>query len=126
MQDYLNISSCPSHEDCAQAGMDNQLEYEKQAKKECQAFIDQLRRIHGPEPFGSRLAIKGFPHDGCKVGEVFYYYEVICYFPDTDDPTDNEQKAIDYAFLCEADLPRYWDEIALKELNIPGNEISET
>ena len=68
MKDYINIGPVPCEEDCAQVGQEN---YREQAIKECERFIELLRKTFGDEPPGARLAIKWFDHDFgsyCEVG----------------------------------------------------------
>ena len=100
MRDYLEIGSVPADEQCEQLGPNYD---EKKARKECRVFINQLRRIHGPEPFGANLKVKSNPHD------FGTYYEVACYYDD-----ENEE-AMNYAFNCE-DIPENWDDEAKREL----------
>lgn len=103
-RDYIEISCVPAGEDCQQVGTDH---YDPQkARKECEAFRDQLRRMFGDEPHGARLAIKSNPHDFGS------YLQVICYYD-----TDNEA-AVDYAFKCENDMPEHWDDKALSVLGM--------
>jgi hypothetical protein len=102
MRDHLTIGPTPSGEDCAQVGSPD---YAKQARKECTAFINQLRRKFGPEPDGADLRIKSNPHDFGS------YYDVACYY-DTDD-----EAAVAYALKCEGETPEEWDDEARKELN---------
>lgn len=101
MQDCLDVGSAPSHEDCAQVGRDD---YPECARRECRAYVNQLRRMFGEEPDGARLSIKSNPHDFGS------YLSVVCYF-DGDNKT-----AADYAYLCEAQGPQEWDEDARREL----------
>lgn len=99
--DSLELSSAPVGEECAQLGSDG---YYERAKKECNAFIRQLRREFGDEPTGARLYVKFNPHDFGS------YYEVACKFD------ENSQEAIEYAYNLEANLPENWDEKAKVEL----------
>ena len=94
MKDYINIGPVPCDEDCAQVGQDN---YNKQAIEECTHFIALLRKTFGDEPEGARLAIKWFDHDFGS------YCEVVCWY-ETED-----EKARDYAFRCENEMPLTWD-----------------
>jgi hypothetical protein len=102
MLDYINIGSSPSSEPCAQLGTDN---YPIQARKECTAFIHQLRRqfSDGDRP-SNALKIKHFDHD------FGTYMEVVCYFDDAD------EEAINFAFRCESNTPEYWDKEAKEEM----------
>ena len=103
MKDYLSIGSSPAEEDCAQVGTDN---YREIARKECKAYIDQIRRQLGDEPEGAFLAIKSFPHDFGS------YLEVVCFFD------DNNEIASNYAFKCESETWPNWDAIAKESLAI--------
>ena len=93
--DYVNIGSVPYDEDCCQVGDED---YFLNSQKECRRFIELIRTKLGPEPYGARLSIKGFPHD------FGTYYEVVCYYNE-----DNET-AVEYAFNCEANAPAKWEE----------------
>lgn len=101
MRDTLYIGSSPPEEDCAQLGSDG---YRPRARRECRAYINQLRRCLGPEPLGTVLAITSHVHD---FGE---YLAVSCHF----DP--NVPEAVDYAFRCESEGPLSWDDEARQEL----------
>jgi hypothetical protein len=71
--------------------------YAEVARKECERFIVLLRKTHGKEPVGARLAIKSFPHDFGN------YYEVVCWYDDA------IEKSIEYAYKLEAETPELWD-----------------
>jgi hypothetical protein len=94
MRSYISIGPVPCDEDCAQVGQEN---YREQAIKECERFIELLRKTFGDEPGGARLAIKWFDHDFGS------YCEVVCWY-DTKD-----EKARDYAFRCENEMPLTWE-----------------
>ena len=100
--DFVNIGAVPNGEDCVQVGDEN---YTEKSRKECRAYINQLRRVYGEEPFGARLKIKSFRHDFGS------YMEVVCEFH------EEQKEAIDYAFNCENGV-EYWDEEARKELQL--------
>jgi hypothetical protein len=106
-RDYVDIGSTPCEEDCARLGREG---YTVQARKECNALINQLRRILGEEPKGARLSIRGNPHD------FGTYYEVVCYFENED------ETATAYAFKTEANLPMTWDAEARTELGLVTQE----
>ncbi len=101
MQDWIDIGSSPPEEDCAQLGRDG---YWEQATRECRAYINQLRRALGEEPGGARLAIKSHEHD------FGTYLSVCCYFD------DSIGDAVEYAYRCEAQSPKTWDDQARAEL----------
>jgi len=114
MRDHIMIGSTPAGEDCAQVGT---ADYHQIARRECRAFIGQIRREFGPEPDGARLFTKSNPHD------FGTYYEVACEFEtdgaDEFDETNVEQikptTAYEYALKCE-DTSDRWDPQALVEL----------
>ena len=101
MRDRMDLGSAPSTEDCAQVGTED---YYPRARKECRAYIAQLRRMFGDEPAGARLTVTSNPHD------FGTYLSVAVEF----DPA--VEAAADYAFRCESAGPQEWDEIARTEL----------
>ncbi len=94
MKEYINIGPVPCDEDCAQVGQEG---YAEQAIKECQRFIELLRKTFGGEPPGAHLAIKWFDHDFGP------YCEVVCWY-ETED-----EEAKEYAFRCENEMPLTWE-----------------
>jgi hypothetical protein len=120
VRDYISIGPSPVEEDCAQVGSDG---YHNQARKECRAFINQLRRQFCPEIGSANLNIKANPHD------FGTYYDVVCYYDDDD------QVGSEYAFKLEDETPEKWDAEARVELGLEAagvwylimtNEISLT
>jgi hypothetical protein len=118
MTDHICIGPTPAAETCAQVGA---ADYHRKARRECVAFINQIRRELGPEPDGARLFIKSNPHDFGSYLEVCCEYEVPQdnrsaavsdpeYFPAVD------RAALDYALRCESTADR-WDDEAIKELD---------
>ena len=101
MKDFIDVGCAPTHEDCAQVGTDD---YYHRARRECRAYIGQLRRLLGEEPEGARLSVRNNPHD------FGAYLSVLCYYD------ANIQGAIDYAFRCESEGPDEWDDQARREL----------
>jgi hypothetical protein len=104
LKDYIEIGPTPVEEDCVQVGADN---YGGLARRECNVFIEQLRRVFGTEPEGARLAIKRNPHD---FGE---YLEVVCHYD------DELPDSVEYAFKLEAKTPANWDDEAKAKLELP-------
>lgn len=98
--DYVDIGPTPASEDCEQLGPNYN---PNKARAECKAFINQIRRERGEEPFGARLTIKSNPHD------FGTYLEVVCKFD------ENNEEAAEYAFSCEC-TAEYWDDEAKAEL----------
>jgi len=99
--DYLELAGGPVAEEIESVGPD--CDYERM-RRECRAFIEQLRRMHGQEPEGARYSVKRSEHD------FGHYYETVLYF------TSGNRASIDYAFKVEADLPEKWDKEALAQL----------
>lgn len=97
----LNIGSTPCDEECAQVGSEG---YAAKARRESRAYINQLRRVYGPEPEGARLTMKAFPHDHGTYHEVVVEYDA------------SSEAARIYAFKAEVGLDT-WDDEALKELS---------
>jgi hypothetical protein len=96
MMEYVVIGSTPTEEDCVQVKTGT--DYLPAMRKECRRYLDLLRRKFSKEPDGARLRIKEFPHDFGP------YLEVVCEY-DSD-----KEEAIEYAFRCENDSPRTWEE----------------
>jgi hypothetical protein len=99
MKNFIELGPVPYDEECVQVGCED---YMTKAKKECNAYIEQLCRLFGDVD----LRIKSFPHDFGN------YLEVVIYF---DDETENDS---DVAGNVADNLPANWDNEALKELGI--------
>jgi hypothetical protein len=104
MIELLNIGPVPWGEDCAQVGSED---YDPRSRRECVAFINQIRRVAGAEPPGAVLIIKSFPHDFGS------YREVCCRY------ADENETAAEYAFAVEGHRQlENWDEPARRELGL--------
>lgn len=101
--DIYEIGPVPDMEDCAQVGQDD---YTDRARRECRAYIGQLKRQFGEQPEGCRFYIKANPHDFGTYHEVALKYD------------NRNEMAIMYAIRVEEDTPSYWDEQARKELGL--------
>lgn len=120
-KDSLYIGESPYSSECAQLGTDG---YAYRAKRECRAFIGQIRRHYGDEPTGGRLFIKANPHD------FGTYYSVECEFvsDSLSDELADYTLSQDYAFAIECDdkgVLDVWDEVALQELERGIHERSQ-
>lgn len=91
---YICLDSAPAMENCVQVGEDN---YLPRMYEECKRFRELIRKINGPEPPGARLKIKLFDHDFGP------YYQVVVEYLETD------EEAAEYAYMCEENLPDYWE-----------------
>lgn len=103
MTDTLELGPTPTDEACEQLGPSYDAH---QAMRECRAFVAQLRRAFGPEPFGARLAITSNAHDFGVYREVAVKYD------------DESELASAYAYQLEAGTPERWDADAKAELGI--------
>jgi hypothetical protein len=101
MKNYDTIGSTPAEEDCVQVGSSD---YEQRARRECNAFKNQILRIFGTPPGSASISIRSFPHDFGS------YLEVVCNY---DDESEEESE---YNLKCINETPTKWDEIALAEL----------
>lgn len=106
MREELDIGCAPAGEECAQMGQDG---YHEQARRECRALINQLRRMYGAEPEGAQLHIKRNAHD---FGE---YLSVVC------DYDRRFERATEYALRVANGLPERWDEEARQELGLASH-----
>lgn len=105
MKDFLSLGPTPHDEPCAQSGTPN---YNRNSRIECLAVIQQIRRIFGPEPVGTRLKIQSNPHD------FGTYYDTIVEFD------DEHEASVKYAYLVESEFPAKWDDAALQFLEESG------
>lgn len=92
------LGPAPAGEACASAG---DADYARDARAECRAFVEAIRKVCGREPEGARLVVQTQEHD---FGD---YYEVACVFDAGDD------WARDYAARVEADAPTTWREAGM-------------
>jgi hypothetical protein len=103
IRDYLAVGSAPADEECAQVG---EPDYGNRARRECRAYIAQLRREFGREPEGASLVTRFFPND------FGTYLEVVCYFD------EQYPESVEYARRLECESPANWDTQAAVELGI--------
>jgi len=99
--DYIDVGGVPCNEDCVQL---DDPDYYERTMKEGLAFINQLRRVFGPEPEGFRMFMKGHPHD-------FGTYHMLRLQWTT------EEGEV-YAMRIEGECPEDWDEEAKAELGL--------
>ncbi len=87
-------------------------DYPEASRRECRAFVNQLRRHFGEEPEGAQLKIRRQAHDFGSYLEVVVEY-------DTEMPA-----SIEYAFEVDTKTPGEWDDIARRELGIMDLNLS--
>lgn len=97
--DIYWLGPAPAMEECIQVGSDD---YARNAKTECRAFIEAIRKVCGHEPEGARLTVKSQPHDFGS------YYEVAVIFD------GNDQAAAEYAAKCDEKAPGTWEEAGMQ------------
>lgn len=109
----ISLGTAPFEEPCAQLGSPD---YEARAKRECAAFIAQLRRHWAAAQAGrelqAELAIDVVQHDFGS------YYDVVVRAPETD------AVAMRQALWLDSNIPDYWDPTARKDLALPQEEPS--
>ena len=94
MIERLEIGPTPAGEDCQQLGTPT---YDHAAaRRECQQFIEAIRRTCGEEPYGARLQITSNPHDFGTYLDVIVRYN------------DDHDAATEYAYHVEANAPEHW------------------
>jgi hypothetical protein len=106
-RDTYEIGSSPNGEPCAQVGSDG---YEAQARRECQAYKNQLERAYPNMPAGMYLKIVSCSHD------FGTYYDVAVVYNDEND-AHNDFLWGNLELGCEN-----WDAEALAELSIVEGE----
>ena len=97
LREFLCIGSTPVEEPCAQVGHPD---YHAQARIECRAYMEQLRRLY-PEPDNGYFKVKSFSRD------FGTYYEVIAVYDEED------ETAVEWALSAESGAD-HWDDIALE------------
>lgn len=90
MIDFFYIGPCPADEPCAQTGVTEGAERLNRA--ECNAYIEALRKVYGPEPDAAYYRVKRENHDFGTYFEVCIYFDV------------NDDEAIAYASRAEQGL----------------------
>jgi hypothetical protein len=93
------LGPTPAGERCAQLG---DPDYARDARIECRAFADAIRKVCGREPEGARLVIKPQEVDAGT------YYELACVYDG-----DNEWAAR-YAAKVDAEAPTTWAAAGMK------------
>lgn len=103
MIELMEIGPVPAEENCAQVG---DIDFRNRAKREMSIYIKQLNRMF-PEAYDSGVDFKAkfFNHDFGSYGEVCIVFD------------GNDDDAVQFAYHVEANLPGFWDDEALKELN---------
>jgi hypothetical protein len=91
----MDIGCNPCEEPCVNLGTEN---YYPRARDECARYIELVRKKLGEEPPGAYLKVKSNPHDFGS------YLSVVVVFDDDD------EEARHYAFRCESEAPRTWQD----------------
>ena len=110
MAETIDIGCAPYDEQSAQVGS---LEYPRQGRAECRAYINQIRRVLGEPPEGVSLLIKSNPHD------LGAYLEVVAKVGGVL-TQETREIALEYAYRCESESPAHWDDEARAELAVAG------
>lgn len=99
MIDFFYIGPCPASEHCAQIGVTEGAE--RLNRIECEAYIEALRKVYGPEPENAHYRIKFERHDFGRYCEVCIYFDV------------NDPEALAYASRAEFGLDT-WDSAGME------------
>jgi len=103
MKDHLYLGPVPYAENCSQLGSEN---FVYKSTIECEAYINQLKRMFPSPQKDNYFKIKWNNHDFGMYPEVIVYY-------------DNEDSdSADFALNAERNGPEFWDEEAKKEIGI--------
>jgi hypothetical protein len=105
MNNYINIGSVPTAENCASVG---EADYYDQTQIELKAYIDQLYRLF-TLPEGAKFVAKSNSHD------FGTYYEVEIKYPAEWDYGDDDVR-LQPLYDCENYMPEYWDDEAKQYL----------
>lgn len=101
-KEIMWLGSAPAEESCAQLG---EADYARNAKAECLAYIQAIKRVCGEPPEGADLRVRAEMHDFGS------YYEVAVVY----DPSN--RAAAEYAFKAESEAPTTW---AAAGMEAPG------
>lgn len=104
-RDYLELGSAPCDEDCAQVGTPD---YPERSYDECRRYIALLTTAMGEPPDGAWFSTKSFPHDFGTYREVVVYFDAA------------NEAAADYAWRCEGEAPRTWDDTQPRSTTRPS------
>ncbi|HCR54520.1 MAG TPA: hypothetical protein DIW27_08900 [Cytophagales bacterium] len=103
------MRTTPSDERCAQLG---DADYLKNARAEARAYINQLLRVYGANPPGTRFACVRCPHDFGTYLDIRFYYD------------DEDQCHLKYMMDMETGCEK-WDEVALEEVEEKDYELEK-
>lgn len=98
---YLTLGPTPAGEECCQLGKHDM----QMHRIEVRAYINQLKRMFPNETPDAYFIPKREEHD------FGTYYEAAVKY------NENDEKAVDFAFKVEGNLPEHWDDEAKAELD---------
>jgi hypothetical protein len=105
MTDYIHLpGTTPNAEPCAQVG---DLDYMRKARIEAHVYINQLRRVYGGNPIGTRFSVRQCAHDFGIYLDIRFYFD------------EEDQRHVDYMDRVESGCD-HWDEMARIELHQAG------
>lgn len=108
MLDYVELCrTTPCDENCAQVGSKD---YLKRAKTEAKAYVNQLKRMLGPNPPGSFFQFVKCPHEFGTYLDLRFYFD------------DEDQLQVKYLMGVMSGFNK-WDKEARKELEENAYEI---
>src|SRR5215471_12476555 len=89
MKEFLYIGACPYNVVPVKLGSEN---YHVKARRQCELFLEQVRRVYGDEVGEARLVVESFRRGSTDYLELICYYEI------------NEPLGRQYASDVEADV----------------------
>jgi hypothetical protein len=92
MYDQIELGASPTNEPCVQVSDQDYMDAMRQEARKYKALLESMF----PAPENGEFRIKSFPHDFGS------YLEVCACFDSLD------EKAIEWAFNVEENLPEYW------------------
>lgn len=105
MTDYIHLpGTTPNAEPCAQVG---DIDYMRRSRIEAHVYINQLRRVYGGNPIGTRFSVRQCAHDFGVYLDIRFYFD------------DEDQRQVMYLERVE-NGSEYWDEMAKIELQQSG------
>lgn len=98
-EEILWLGPVPAEEQCSQLG---EPDYARDAKVECRAFADAIRKVCGREPDGARLVIEPQEVDAGTYFELALVYD------------GDDAWASAYAAKVDSEAPTTWEEAKMK------------
>ena len=103
MRDVMELAGTPVEEECVQVNKEG--DYHAAMKAECRRFKDMLEKRFPNPPAGVSFKVTSNPHD------FGTYYECAVVYDDED------EEGLDFALMCEGNLPARWTDAEVFSLH---------